>query len=67
MDVKGLLYHFFLESTSNFLDSRTSKVVEMGGCEDDFRQLVRTHPALVVPEFTASYLCEVGFALFYLW
>lgn len=48
-----------------FIDKKTGETVESGGCEDEYRFMVGTHPVLgsMLP-ITMNYICDVSFVLF---
>ncbi|KAL4001985.1 hypothetical protein ACH3XW_1605 [Acanthocheilonema viteae] len=47
--------------SAEFIDKQTGETVESGGCEDEYRFIVGTHPILgnMLP-ITISYICEEG-------
>lgn len=47
------------------IDKQTGETVESGGCEDEYRFKVGTHPVLgnMLP-ITTNYICDVSFILF---
>ncbi|VDO30281.1 unnamed protein product [Brugia timori] len=47
--------------SAEFINKKTGETVEFGGCEDEYRFIVGTHPILgsMLP-VTVSYLCEEG-------
>ncbi|KAM3724191.1 Valine--tRNA ligase [Dirofilaria immitis] len=45
----------------DFINKKTGDTVEFGGCEDEYRFIVGTHPTLgTMLPFTVSYICEEG-------
>uniref|UniRef100_A0A1I7VI12 Activin_recp domain-containing protein n=2 Tax=Loa loa TaxID=7209 RepID=A0A1I7VI12_LOALO len=47
--------------SAEFTDKQTGETVETGGCEDEYRSIVGTHPTLgsMLP-ITINYICEEG-------
>uniref|UniRef100_A0A915PL22 Uncharacterized protein n=1 Tax=Setaria digitata TaxID=48799 RepID=A0A915PL22_9BILA len=47
--------------SAEFTDKKTGKIIELGGCEDDYRVTVGTHPTLgTMLSDTVNYICEEG-------
>ncbi|MCP9258883.1 hypothetical protein DINM_001880 [Dirofilaria immitis] len=51
----------FIREDYTSIHKKTGDTVEFGGCEDEYRFIVGTHPTLgTMLPFTVSYICEEG-------